>query len=475
MITKTAWKNIWRNKVRSLVVLASVSVGIFAGVFSVAVMEGAIAQRLDDALNHEIGHIQICHRDFRSNNDLASVMGKTGDMEAMIQSIEGVEGVSRRVIVVGMANTAGKSTGVMINGIDPAAEVAVFGLHNKLMEDSGEYLNNDAKANQIYIGEDLAKSLNIIRYIITETVIDSLISSGIPASTADKLRPLAGTRFSNEKSFNKNTGLVLSENEVHNYGKIIKKQARTYRQGARLALSFVDMDNYHTGGMFRVAGLYNISNNMFESSRVFVHREDLKRLTGLAAEEDHMLTVRLKNVDDTDRLTEQMHQLFPGYEVLSWKQIQPDLAMMESMATLMYGVFMLIILAALAFGIVNTMLMVVLERTKELGMLTAIGMNKKKVFRMIITESVFLSLTGGLLGMILSKVVVLLTARRGINFSGYQEGFEAMGYSSHIIPQIGNDFFLIVTLLIIFTGIFSAIYPALKALRLDPADALRTE
>ena len=91
------------------------------------------------------------------------------------------------------------------------------------------------------------------------------------------------------------------------------------------------------------------------------------------------------------------------------------------------------------------------------------------------SESVFLSLVGGVAGMIISKIVISITARNGINFSGYKEGFEAMGYSAHIYPHIGNDFFVLVTFLIILTGILSSIYPALKALKLDPADALRTE
>ena len=170
-----------------------------------------------------------------------------------------------------------------------------------------------------------------------------------------------------------------------------------------------------------------------------------------------------------------MAEKFPSLEVMSWKEIQPDLAMMTGWVQKFYAVFMVVILAALAFGIVNTMLMVVLERTKELGMLTAIGMNKKRVFGMIMLESVFLSLVGGVVGMIVSKIIIALTARNGINFSSYKEGFEAMGYPSHIYPVISISFFLTVTLLIIVTGILSSIYPALKALKLDPAEALRTE
>jgi ABC-type lipoprotein release transport system permease subunit len=160
---------------------------------------------------------------------------------------------------------------------------------------------------------------------------------------------------------------------------------------------------------------------------------------------------------------------------MTWGEIDPYLAMLTGMIQKFYAVFMGVILAALAFGIVNTMLMVVLERTKELGMLTAIGMNKKRVFSMIMLESIFLSLVGGVVGMVVSRLLIAFTATNGINFASYEEGFEALGYSAHIYPAISPAFFFVVTVLIIITGILSSIYPALKALKLDPADALRTE
>jgi ABC-type antimicrobial peptide transport system permease subunit len=94
---------------------------------------------------------------------------------------------------------------------------------------------------------------------------------------------------------------------------------------------------------------------------------------------------------------------------------------------------------------------------------------------MIMLESIFLSLTGGVLGMIVSQILIFFTSNQGIRLSQFEEGFEAIGYSSHIFPDINPGFFLTVTVLIILTGILSSIYPAVKALKLDPAEALRTE
>jgi ABC-type lipoprotein release transport system permease subunit len=214
---------------------------------------------------------------------------------------------------------------------------------------------------------------------------------------------------------------------------------------------------------------------MFEQSMVFLKNELLSRLTGIENGSCHQVIIRINDIGRTESITNEIRGKFPGLDVKNWKEIQPDLAMMTDYIHQIYGFFMAIILAALAFGIINTMLMVVLERTKELGMLTAIGMNKRKVFSMIMLESVFLSVIGGVVGMIVGWLTVLLSAKQGINFSQYAEGMEALGYSAHIFPEISVSFFILITIMIVITGVVSSIYPARKALKLDPAEAIRTE
>jgi ABC-type lipoprotein release transport system permease subunit len=475
MIWKTAWKNVWRNKIRSLVVIISVTIGIFGGVFAVAVMNGAITQRVDAALNEEVSHIHINDPGFRDNYDIGMTIPRLPATLQTVRNTTGVKAVAPRVIITGMANTATKSVGVQILGIDPEKEKEVFRLSEHTLPETGDFFETQSRYNLAYIGQDLAKELNIIRYMVDDAVISSLGENLVPQAILDKLEPYVGERFKSEKAFMKEMKRILTAREQKEYGREIQEAAWSYRERSRMTLTFLDREQVQTGAMFRIAGIYDIKNNIFEMSQVFVKNSDLLNLTGLGPEEVHQLIIKLEDIEETEQVTDNLAGQLPGLEVMHWKTLQPDLSMMTDLVQQFYAVFMIVILAALAFGIVNTMLMVVLERTKELGMLTAIGMNKKKVFSMIMLESIFLSMVGGVIGMGISQLLISATAEKGINFSSYEEGFEAMGYSAHIYPEISPLFFVMVTILIILTGVLSSIYPALKALKLDPADALRTE
>jgi len=455
--------------------MASVTVGVFAAIFSIAMMNGIIAQRFNAAIDEEISHIQITGKGFRLNNDSEIVISDSPKTLALINSENGISGVVGRKIFSGMASTAVKSAGVQIVGIDPDIEKSVISLYKNIIPGTGDYFESSSRNDLILIGQDLAKELNIIRYAVDSTVIGKLRGHDIPEATIDKLASIVNVRFTNEKKFNKAVNSLLTKKETDKYGQILKKEAWSYREGSRLTLTFLDKENVQVGARFRIAGIYDLKNTMFELSTVFVRNSDLSRLSGLDSTIYHQMVIRINDVEQTDVVAANIKEKLPDLDVLSWKEIQPDLAMMTDYINQMYAIFMMIILAALAFGIVNTMLMVVLERTKELGMLTAIGMNKKKVFTMIMLESVFLSLTGGVAGMFAGWLTVMATAKNGINFSKYAEGMEAYGYSAHVFPEIGVGFLLMGTILIIITGIAASIYPALKALKLNPVEAIRTE
>jgi putative ABC transport system permease protein len=473
MILKTAWKNVWRNRVRSLVVIASVASGVFAAVFSVAFMDGMINQRFDAAIGQEISHIQISGKGFRLNYDPGITLNDPDHLTSLLRSQEGVEGFVFRTIATGMASTATKSTGVEITGVDPEAEKKIFSLNTTILSGTGDFFETSSRLNPVVIGHDLAKELNIIRFILDSAAISALAEQ-IPSATLEKIRPLEGQRFSTEKKFNRIVKEMLSAKEERHF-QAIKNEAWSFREGSGLTLTFLDVDNNQVESRFRVAGIFDTRNGMFEMSTVFVRTRDFTRLAGIDSNTFHLAIVRISDIDDTDPISSELRKKLPGSEVMTWKELQPDLAMMGDYVHQIYFILMAIIMAALAFGIVNTMLMAVLERTKELGMLAAIGMNRRKIFSMIMLESIFLSATGGVAGMFVAWIVIVLTSKNGINLAQYAEGMEAWGYSAHIYPVISTVYFLMMTVLVIITGILSSVYPARKALKLNPVEAIRTE
>ena len=192
MIWKTAWKNVWRNKVRSLVVIISVTIGIFGGVFAVAVMNGAIEQRVDAALNDEIAHIHINDPAFRDNYDINLTIKNPGEVLTIIRETPGVEAVTSRTVITGMANTATKSAGVQILGIDPEGEKEVFRLYETTMPGTGDFFETESSYLLAYIGHELAKELNIIRYLIDEKVLETLAAKELPVEILEKLTPFSG-------------------------------------------------------------------------------------------------------------------------------------------------------------------------------------------------------------------------------------------------------------------------------------------
>jgi putative ABC transport system permease protein len=121
------------------------------------------------------------------------------------------------------------------------------------------------------------------------------------------------------------------------------------------------------------------------------------------------------------------------------------------------------------------MMMAVLERTRELGMLMAVGMNKRKVFLMIMLETIFLALVGTFVGILISAVTIHYTGLYGLNFAAWAEGYESWGFSALVYPKLYLDFYIGMTVLVIITAIISSIYPAKKALRFNPAAAIREE
>ena len=409
MVIQISWKNVWRNKARSLVIMSAVTIGLFGGIFSFALMMGGTVQRIDSAIKNETASLQLHNPAYLEENDIRNSIENPKKYIQHIEQLPEVKGITDRLKSTGMISTAYASSGVVINGIYPDKEIKVTQLFNAMI--AGEYLT-DADQIPIIIGKKLAKKLN--------------------AEVGDKL-----------------------------------------------ILSVPGIEGDVSYGAFILKGIYNTNNNMFDGVQAYIKKSDLAESIGVDESTTSELAVSLFDTELSDEITASLQAQFSNevenksIVIRSWKEIDPTLSMMIDSMSYFSWIFVGIILIALAFGIVNTMLMVVLERVHEIGMLMAIGMNKFRVFMMIMWETFFLSFTGGIAGMLFSAAFIAYFKHYGMDFSIVAEGMNAYGYSAIIYPEAPLSFYLEVSTMIIVTAVLASIYPALKALKLHPAEAVR--
>lgn len=244
---------------------------------------------------------------------------------------------------------------------------------------------------------------------------------------------------------------------------------------SRLVLTFQNKDGELVSASFRVAGIFQTANTMLDERNVYVHQTDLNGYVGHDATINE-LAVLAHDLEAVTVLSERYTKQFPGLSIRTWSEISPELSYMQGMAESMLLIILTIILFALAFGLVNTMLMSVFERVHELGMLMAVGMNRKKVFGMIMFETSFLTFLGAMGGMLLGVLTIQLFSRAGIDLAAVGgDSLNDFGFPSMVYPALKPSFFLMLSVLVVITAFLTSIYPAMKALGLKPAEAIRKE
>ena len=228
-------------------------------------------------------------------------------------------------------------------------------------------------------------------------------------------------------------------------------------------------DGEITGGAFRVQGIFATPSTPFDEGTVIALYDDLRQLAGIDA--PHELAVKLSDPARLATVQSTLdEQLLDTYQVNSWKDLLPELFAFDSFINMVGVLFTIIIMLGLGFSLMNTMNMIVQERTQELGMLRAIGQGRWSVFAMLMKEAGLMMLIGAVGGILLGVVFVTMASRHGISIS---QGLDFLGIRPVIYPTLNAGLLMTIIGLATIITLIIATFPASKALRIQPQEALR--
>jgi putative ABC transport system permease protein len=397
-----AWRNIWRNKRRTVITVTAVVFAVTLAVFSWCVKLGEYEQMIDNTLKLYPGYIQVHAKGYWDDKTIYNRFSPPKKLLDFLNKDDRVTAYTTRLSVDALISTGANTGAVMIVGVDPRREFSTA----KDRVRRGRYLSPGDKKG-ILIGDALARNLSV---------------------------PVGG--------------------EVS-----ILTQA---------------YDGSIAAANFAVEGIFQTGSPETDRSMAFITlsaAQDLLAMDGLVTE----LSILLSDSTYTDAEYRKIAALVDPakLEVMPWQKLIGELVQLVSLSKTFGSIYYLLILIVVGFGILNTILMAVMERYREFGVMMALGTRPSQIVRLIVAESALIAFIGILIGDALGFGVSYYFTRVPMNFSSRSEVLENFALNPLIYAKIYPWVFYITNLLVLGATLLSSIYPAIKASRLSPVRALR--
>jgi putative ABC transport system permease protein len=413
-----AWRNVWRQGRRTLFTAVAMAVALAFCCAMFTLINGVSAQMFGMMVEQQLGHVQIYHQDYRAKQLLHDTIPGGDKVLGAIQDMDQTYIASGRIKGFGLAGSGVKSSGAQIIGVYPATEQKLTPIVRQL--EAGTYLD-DAPSHQALLGVDLAKKLKVD--VGGELI---LIGQGADGSVANDLYTVKG---------------------IVRTGNVAIDKAGVYLHAAELQEFLV------------------LEGELHEILALTKGKEDIEPYVS-AVESTLQGAGLMKNSD------EEVFSVAPWW--VTDKQISEMLAMQSSAIDIM--TYMILFVAS--FGILNTMMMSVFERTRELGVLRALGISRGRMVLMVMMESSVLAALACALGLFLGFGMGSYLVAYGLDFStGTGEGFSMMGviFDPIFYGEMKVLDFIKPTIAVFIISGLASLWPALRAAYLRPVEALRQD
>ncbi len=401
VLSRLAWRYLWRNHRRTIVMVGAIAVGAWAMIFMTALTRGMVDQMTLDGISALPGHVQVHHPDYLDDPSINNLL-PLGDAELETRFADGdFVAWSSRVKVPAVITSERESRGVILLGVDPIAERGLTFIDEDNID--GRFLeSSDDKG--IVIGAKLARTL---------------------------------------------------ETEV----------------GKRVVLMSQDPDNDIADRGFRVVGLFHASMPAYEDGFIFIGKHVAQKMLriGEATTEAVFLGDDYRNVEP---IYEQVIAAVDGsVDVKRWYEVDTYLGTMLEVMDGFVLVWVVVIFLALSFGLVNTLVMAVFERVREIGLMMALGMKPAAILGQIIIESMLLLVVGLAIGDLLAWASIQ-PIKDGLDISIVAEGMEMMGASSVLYPKLLLQDVVLANVVVLILGFLASLSPAWRASRYEPVEAI---
>ena len=263
-------------------------------------------------------------------------------------------------------------------------------------------------------------------------------------------------------------GLTDSKDGRILIGKELAVQLET-RIGRRIVIITQGIDGKNREKGYRIVGTYDAQGKTLEKIYVFTGLASLQSL--LDSRDVTEVSIRLHEEPEKPSIKDMLSDVFRNLAVLDWQELEPMAAAMYIFADGAIYIWFLLMMSALTFGLINTLITSVMERVRELGLVRALGMPKRMVVTQVVLESTIIMAIGVLIGLVAGYLIYLSIAD-GINLDAFAEGMEMMTMSTRFIPVLIWDDFVLVAVMSLILGVMASIYPAWRAVRVKPLDAM---
>lgn len=400
LLTSLAWRNLWRNHRRSLILLLAVAIGVWSLIGTSALMQAWSNSILDAGLLDLTGQGQIHARGYLDDPNVDHDMAPPSPALRRLLDGADVAAWSERVRVPATIQSEYETYPVTLLGIQPARERGLSFIGAGPMA-HGAYLD-DADAGGILLGRELARRLHTA--VGRRVVVMSQSAGGDLAERGFRVAGIYASSSDNEKAY-------------------------------------------------AFGGLRTVQHMLGNGERISEISFDLRQRQGL------------------DAFVARARAAAPGLDVQPWPSLLPMVKATSELSGAFVWVWLAIMFVLLALGIVNTLLMALFERTRELGLLQALGMRPRLIFAQVMIETMLLVGLGVLAGLALGAAT-LLVFRHGLDLGFLAAGAEWLGGSRVLYPRIAPREFAGIGLLIWTLGVISCAWPAWRNVRRIPVDAI---